>query len=231
MQTTKTPWIARRLWDGGDCYILGGGPGLWGLDLRPLLDRRVIAVNNAFKLGPWDVLFYGDCGWYRRYHKELRSWAGLKVTTCLQHENQPGIFVMNRRNSPRGICTNRSRLAWNLSSGTCAINLAYHFGARRIILLGFDMRKIDGRANWHEEHHVNKNPNHNPYKRFLDPMNEVARDLKKLNVECINATPGSAMTQFPIVDPAEFGLKRDPNLKEAVPVTVPVLPTDDEVGT
>ena len=59
---TKPPlWTAPRIWDGGECFILGGGPSLAAVDVGQLRGRRVIAVNQAYKLGDWiDVLFFGD---------------------------------------------------------------------------------------------------------------------------------------------------------------------------
>jgi len=88
---------------------------------------------------------------------------------------------------------------WNISGGACAIGLAYHFGVKRIVLLGFDMRKVDGKANWHDDYVVPKPFRFNPYSRFLSVFPGIAKDLKRLNVECVNATPGSALTVFPIV--------------------------------
>jgi len=54
-------WTAPRIWDGGECFILGGGPSLRVEQVSSLQGHRVIAVNQAYKLGNWiDVLFFGD---------------------------------------------------------------------------------------------------------------------------------------------------------------------------
>lgn len=54
-------WKAPSMWDGGQCFILGGGPSLTVEQVESLRGRRVIAVNQAYKLGDWiDVLFFGD---------------------------------------------------------------------------------------------------------------------------------------------------------------------------
>ena len=107
---------------------------------------------------------------------------------------------MMRRNQPFGIQRSPDRLAWNLNSGACAINLAVHFGVRRIILLGFDMHSVDGQPNWHKEHGP-RNKNFEPWPRYLQVFPAIAADLKALGIECINATPGSAIREFPIIDP------------------------------
>lgn len=195
MKRTEGLWRAPRIWPDGDCFILGGGPSLAGVDIDLLRGRRVIAINCAYKLGDWfDALFFADCRWLHSHGKGLLDWAGLKVTTCPQHINKPGIKVMKKRNSPHGLTTDPSLLGWNLSSGACAINLAVHFGVRRIVLLGYDMKKTDGRCNWHEDYGVN--PKKNPYDRFRQPFVAIAADLDKMKVECLNASPDSALEVF-----------------------------------
>lgn len=195
----KEFWTVPEIWPGGTCYILGGGPSLSRVPLERLHNRRVIAVNNAYQLGNWiDVTFYGDCRWFNWHGKALLEFPGLKVTACDSHVGKPGIRAVKRRNAPFGIATNRNQLGWNLNSGACAINLAVHFGVKKIVLLGFDMRLIDDKHNWHEEHH--NRPNRDPYQRFLRPFPNIANDLETLGVECVNACPGSALEVFPIVE-------------------------------
>lgn len=195
----KEFWTVPAIWPGGTCYILGGGPSLARVPMERLHDLRVIAVNNAYQLGDWiDVMFYGDCRWFNWHGKALLNFSGLKVTACESHRDRPGIRAVKRQNSPHGITTRKDRLSWNLNSGACAINLAVHFGVKKIVLFGFDMRLVDDKSNWHEAH--KDSPSKNPYQRFLKPFPNIARDLERLGVECINATPGSAIDVFPIVE-------------------------------
>ena len=198
----KAFWTAPRMWPGQTVFILGGGPSLQNIDLNRLRESRVIAVNNAYQLAEWiDVVFYGDCRWYENHKDALLNFGGLKVTCCDQHTKLPGIKAIKRRNGTVGLDCNPALIAWNLSSGAAAINLAVHFGAKKIVLLGFDMRKINGRNNWHTSHAEGQD--RDPYARFLATFPPIARDLIALDVECVNATPGSALGVFPIVDPAE----------------------------
>lgn len=196
-------WAAPKIWLNGECYILGGGPSLKTVDVNRLRGKRVIAVNNAYRLGDWiDVMFFNDLGWFRMHKQELLGFAGLKVTTNVHCKDEPGICVIGKRNSPYGISRDPAIVTWNKSSGACAINLAVHFGVRRIILLGFDMRKIDGECNWHRDHQ-RVNDKKNPYPMFLRPFPLIAKQLEQQRVSCVNATPGSAIDVFPIVEPEE----------------------------
>jgi hypothetical protein len=190
-------------------------------------------VNNAYKLGQWDGMFFGDCRWFKFHVEGLANFAGLKITTCPQHENKPGIKVIQRKGgSSTGLSNDPRFVAWGLSSGYAAINIATLLGSRRVVLLGFDMRKrmvchecdlpFDDepkcphcnittlpvndnnlRANWHTDHKTGARPNHNPYRRFLAPFKAMVKVSDKLGIEIINATPGSKLTTFPIVDPEE----------------------------
>lgn len=205
-------WKLPPLWKGRTAYILGGGPSLLGMDyclgLKGLLkDRRVIGVNNAFKFGSWvDICWFGDTGWFRWNFKELAKYPGLKVTCHPGFLTERelfghGVLVVGRGKS-NGIETKKGYIAWNRSSGACAINFAYHLGVRRIILLGFDMHSDGASHNWHKEHKGRSvsNLKFNPYKRFLKPFNDIKEEAKALGLEILNATVGSALTAFPVVN-------------------------------
>ena len=230
-------WKVPRLWNRETCYMLGGGASLKLVDVSRLNGSRVVAVNNAYMLGQWDALFFGDCRWYEWHHKGLADFKGLKVTTCTQHRDKPGILAINKKGGrDAGLSADPRTLAWNLNSGSCAINLATLLGASRVILLGYDMRKRllchkcalpydDGEpcwhcgkvgkgacphcgstsahphSNWHFDHRSGAKPNHDPYGRFLKPFLAISKSAAEQKIEIINATPGSALTRFPIVHP------------------------------
>lgn len=83
------------------------------------------------------------------------------------------------------------------NSGYQAANLALHTGARRIVLVGYDMRRgADGRAHWHGDHppHMNNAPP-DALSRWVRAFDSVPATLPA-DVEIINATPGSAVTAF-----------------------------------
>ena len=198
---TSRPWRVPRLWPGGECFIIGGGPSVKHVDVDALRGRRVIAVNMAYKLGDWiDVLFFGDCRWLRDNVKGLSTFAGLKVTTCEQHRGRPGIHVVKRRNSPQGLSSDPATVTWNLSSGACAINLAVHFGVKRIVLLGYDMKSQGATHHWHDYYvPARKGKRYNPYTRFTKPFPSIAEALKKKKIECVNACDDSALNVFPVI--------------------------------
>jgi hypothetical protein len=177
--------------------VIGGGPSVSSTPLQLIHHFPVVAANNAFKLGPWvDAMFFGDCRWLEWHRKEMQEFEGIKVTTCDRHRDKHKIKLVKRENS-EPLAKARDSLSWNKSSGACAINLAVHLGGKRIILIGFDMRPVDGKSNYHDEHKTRSAEK--VYKRFKGPFPKLAQALKKKGIEVVNATPGSALNSFPIM--------------------------------
>ncbi len=188
-------WHCPKFWDGATVFILGGGPSLAKLNLELIHDHRCIGVNNAYQLGNWvDAMWFGDSRWYEWHWKRLLKFGGLKACCVPRLDGFPGIKVF-ARGKVKGIDDRNGRVSWNGNSGASAINFAYHTGARRIVLLGFDMRRVDGQANWHFDH---PSPEKDPYQRFLRCFPDIAKDAKRLGLMILNATPESGLTLFPM---------------------------------
>lgn len=222
-------WSVPKIWDGSDCFIIGGGPSMprqFGIPeeliglvtsgcappssyspyLKPIHDRHVIGVNNAYMLGDWlDVLFFGDCGWYLVHRLSIAKWPKLKVTCCNRFENRKipsdGIKYLKKNSSHlHGLTSDPSKVSWNGNSGAAAINLAVHLGAGRIILLGFDMDMSGGLSHWHPDHNAKKSP---PFHKHLKGFPAITADSEKLGIEIINASPESKIGSLRKVELSE----------------------------
>lgn len=191
------PVNVQKLCDKGTVFIIGGGPSLKGFDFSKISDKHIIGVNNAFMLGDFvDVCWFGDVNWYERNKSQLDNFKGLKYHCCNRSASRPDT-IRYTRGKPQGIDKDPTKVAWNNNSGGSAINLAYHLGAARIILLGFDMKFNEfGENNWHD-YHVKRDPKWNPYYRFLKCFPMIAHDAKKLGIEIINTSLDSALNMFP----------------------------------
>jgi len=204
-----------KLWQGGTVFILGGGPS-FNLEkeknISLIKDKRVIGTNVAYTLGDWiDIVWFGDLKFWRYHKARLREYPSL-VMTCNDNttlNEYTWLKQLRRKGSATGICTDRRYVCWNRNTGSSAINLAYHLGAKRVVLLGFDMKEVakekheDGRPikNWHDVHKKYETRKMQEslgcYKRYLKCMPDIKRDADKLGLEIINATPNSAIVQFP----------------------------------
>lgn len=207
----------KKLWPGKTVFIIGGGGSLKldaGLPrkeikekvvfpaiseyLKPIHNERVLGVNNAFELGPWvDACFFGDEGWFRRNRFKLVHFAGYKIHNCSTITARGCIAVY--RGEPYGLESKPDRICWNNNSGAAAINVAVHLGAKRIVLLGFDMKVKPAEIkynNWHNLH-KDKTKDWNQYPEFIKAFPYIKVDAENMGVEIINATPCSALTEFP----------------------------------
>jgi hypothetical protein len=86
------------------------------------------------------------------------------------------------------------------NSGFQALNLALQFGARQIILVGYDMTLANG-SHWHGKHENGLgNPGHKRIEDWREVLDNLGPQLKASGVEVLNASKGSALQSFPFVE-------------------------------
>jgi hypothetical protein len=180
-----------------DIYIIGGGPSVAETNLDLIKDKFVIGTNAAFRLGSWvDVCFFLDCRFYKWSQDDLEKWPNRIITTCPTLKGHPKIEVY-KKCTVCGICHHKGYLAvpdQGKNAGATAIDLAIRMRAKRIILIGYDMKVKQGRHNYHNYH--NHTPRDDVYNRFFVHFKKIKEELPK-DIEIINATPDSALTLFP----------------------------------
>lgn len=190
------PWTPEPLFGGETVFVLGNGPSLRAADLRQANPATTIAVNAAAELMPEAfVLFARDASWCFDNERLIRTWAGLRVTTSLlAARHLPMHYVtMERRDDfpPVGA----AGIRYGCSSGHAAVALAIAMGAARIVLHGFDGRCVDGRSHWHD-HYTEARADFLYQARFNPGWKGWAKAAADRGCEILNATPGSAITEF-----------------------------------
>lgn len=155
----------------------------------------VVAVNDAFRLAPWaDVLYAADAAWWQVHAQEALKFEGLKMTADFHvafrqvaRLKQTGVYGFD----PTPGCVRTGS-----NSGYQAVHVAMQAGAKRVLLVGFDM---------HGSHFFGKHPaplrNSHPETQKQFAIN--FQFLKGHGTEIVNCTPGSAITCFPQQDLAE----------------------------
>ena len=105
-------------------------------------------------------------------------------------------YGLNRIEGDRAEGLGKDKVHYGANSGYQAVNLAYLFGASKILLLGFDCKRGEQkRSHWHGDHPgpLNKDmPIHTWQKAFP----KLAEDLKAEGVEVVNATRDTALECF-----------------------------------
>lgn len=170
---------------------------------------RVIVVNDAYRLMPWaDVLYAADRQWWK-VHEGAPGFVGERwITRVGKFSEQTkeivakyGLNIINGvreskfSTDPSHIYLGRQGTG---NSGFQAVNLAHLFGARRIILCGFDMRVVGGLKHFFGSHPKSLNPNQS-FNAWVQSFAEAAQNMPD-GLEIINATPGSALKCFPFMD-------------------------------
>jgi hypothetical protein len=182
--------------------VLASGPSLTleQIDAARRSGHYTIVVNSTYqKFLDANVLYAGDFMWWKVHYADVKAKFKGKLWTqdSSVAARWPGI------NRERG--TNREGLGkevihQNGNSGVQALNLAYLWGYDRIILLGFDMKLGPNGERHHHPDHPAPCVLNQTFGEWLHKLEKVAHDFKTTKCEVLNATPGSAMKCFPMVD-------------------------------
>lgn len=195
----------QRLWPGSTIACLASGPSLNADDCAYIRGKcRVIVVNDAWRLAPWaDVLYSSDRRWYP-YYKGVPAFEGMRYgigsgtginPKANAFRGYPEIRVL-KNTGYTGLETDPTGLRNGRNSGYAALNLAVHFGAARIILLGYNMSHQSG-AHFFGDHPVALGQSAALYPGFRKTFGTMVEPLKALGVEVINCTVGTSLNVFP----------------------------------
>jgi len=190
-------------WEGQTVVIIGGGPSVTQTQIDLVSRTRgvpVIAINNAYLIAPWaDVLYACDRVWWDWHYETVsRIYDGLKITRDpYAKEKYPDLIWIEGEPHDQGLSKRQDSIVNGRIGGYQAINLAVNFGAKKILLIGFDMRNINGLSHWHGDHPNSQRPIWND--RIAHFKNMIS-DLEARGIEVINCTPGSALDAFPMGD-------------------------------
>lgn len=187
------PWSVPREWPNERCFILCSGPSLASqLPIIPKLQGRFIAVKHGvLARHDADVLFLsgerdpsmslGILPHFTGQHIIVRSRPNAAFP--------PETHWVTRTKDHTALCDLPDHVA-GLDSGTSAINIAYHFGATEIILLGYDM------SGGHFCPHPLQNPSNSHHLRHMAVLPLMAEDAKRKGIRIVNCSPASKVECF-----------------------------------
>jgi hypothetical protein len=217
-------WNCERLFEGETVFCMASGPSLTREVVGQVGARRSIVVNSSCSMASWaSVLFFTDCSWYEPRRELVASWPGMVMTMCPTAKREMPDKVRRIRTCgdpdlsgefpPAGSGLVRQ----GRSSGHTAISLAIAMGAARVVLLGYDCQLVDGREHHHDEYLVGGRVHYENYRddprwnnkreystvflRGYDGWKELAA---RAGATILNATPGSAITEFDFVELADI---------------------------
>jgi uncharacterized Rossmann fold enzyme len=122
-----------------------------------------------------------DAAWWERHIEEVRR-------------DFQGVSYSSNDFPAQGIVRVKQPFKAFGNSGAGAIALAAKFGAKRIILLGYDCQHTGGMKHWHGDHPAGLG-NAGRIERWPDKFKRLAATLE--GVEVINCSRATALTVFP----------------------------------
>jgi len=227
-------WKVPRIWEGGDVWILGGGPSVtkqfdipeivvksvinktaspsvYSPYMEGIHKKHIIGINVAYLIGDWiDMIYFGDPGFFDKHQLGLSNSPAIKISSFPKINEVPWVKYVPRDLSKKyGISKRADQIIWNGNSGAAAISIAANAGAKRIILLGFDMDlDASNLKHWHNLYDVGVvDPNKVsklPFDKHKIGFGRIMLDAKAMGIEILNASPHSAITQIPKVTVKEL---------------------------
>ncbi len=194
---TPDPWVIPPEWAGDRCFILCNGESIRKQrDLIPKLKGRIIAIKEAVRLRPdADVLFVAAERSVDIVPDLFKVFTGPYV---IARNKLPASYPATvkricRTKDHTQLCELRDHVC-GYDCGTSAINIAYHFGATEIILLGMDMQG-DRWCNGEFAHPMPHIPADH-HRRHRSVLPDIAKDAKAKGIRIVNCSPTSAVKCF-----------------------------------
>lgn len=182
-------------------FIIGGGASLRGFDYSKLAGQKVIGINQACVYVPnLTAMYWADEDWAARNYDTLSA-DPCKLRFCGRMHVADTVLLNGIKTlcdatplvitGSTGLSANINHVCGN-NSGSHAINLCINAGAKRIVLLGFDMKP----KHWHSDYTLAYDQS--VYDGFLESINSIAA-VKPADVEIINCSMDSTIEVFPKV--------------------------------
>lgn len=192
--------------------LVGGGPSIQGIDLASIPSAwTVVAINDAVKhVRAW--AFFTVDGTYFDRPNPLGNHRGHSFIAIPEGrfdalrlgERFPTLLRWDRVHAP-GL-SERYGIIRCGDSGYGALNFAVLLGARRVVLLGFDL--VPSPKNSHAFRESNGRYTSKDCERRVAQFASAVPRLYDLRVEVMNVNPDSAIDCFPRIAPEEIGLQR-----------------------
>lgn len=196
-------WSVPREWEGERCFVICGGESVRAQrKVIPKLKGRVIAVKHAVLLRPdADAMFFTAEPWdslplMPKFRGTYAIGRRGKESECAQYPKTVHWLTRTKDHErlsdlPNHVC--------GYDAGTSAINVAYHFGAKEIVLLGYDMTGgrwfCDARGKGEWAHPLPRIPDDH-FRRHMGPLKALAADAKKKGIRIVNCSPISRVDAF-----------------------------------
>jgi hypothetical protein len=196
-------------WTGKTVFCLGSGDSLRRLskdDWSGIAKSGIVfAVNSSVKTARLngcepDALFFTDTNWYETNEALVRAFPGSVFTVCKFARAANARLERIETAVRPDFAVGQVPMRDGRTSGHRAVSIAIMCGARRVVLLGYDMRidPVSGRSHCHDDYQWPGMAGMFA-DEFVPGFDGWYRDALAVGCEIVNATDGTALTEFPLV--------------------------------
>lgn len=156
---------------------------------------KVITIKESWQLAPWAGVLYGSDGAWWANRKGVPGFSGLKITASPNAARMFGLKLVRLLALDRVLLNKPGTIGCgsrfgNGHSGFHALNLAAQFGARKIVLVGFDLCG----SRWHDQGPAPADEK--LMAEWREGLDGCAEQLVSLGIEVINTSDVSALKNF-----------------------------------
>ena len=190
------------IYPGEAAVLIATGPGLTEEvveTIRPFHEAgkvKVFGCNDAYKLVPFlDVHYACDGGWWNIHKEACFKALPDNCHVWTQDVRTKGNTHINLINGSHktGLCLdNPAHIHFGSNSGYQQLNIAYHYGIRKFLLVGYNMQIVDQKSHFFGDHPMPLAQT-SPYKRFVEQYGTIQDEVKEMVINC---TENSALQCF-----------------------------------
>lgn len=187
-------------WTGETVAIVASGPSAKKAGVAALRGRaKVLAIKKTIELVPWADAVYGCDGPWWQDVRGLPKFGGVKMSWADRACDEFGLLKVSipDKKLDRLMFETTGVVGSGGNSGFQALNLAAQFGAKRILLIGFDLHGRGG-EHWYGRNGWNfaNNPTEDNYRRWRAAFAGSAGDIAVREIDVINASEWSDLKCF-----------------------------------
>lgn len=203
----------RSPWHLYPVVIVGSGDSLSDAQVALVRKRitddaiRCIAINNtAWRIPEAHVIYACDSAWWRcRDEATGKKYAQLVAELCPNIERWScdtqckdfGCNIIPAKGG-RGISPmDDPKIMRGSAGGTQAVGMAIKWGAKHIVLIGFDAKRgSTGKAHYFGDHDAKQLPNPQPMAAWAKEYDELAAPAEKMGIRIAQCSLSTATTKL-----------------------------------
>lgn len=193
--------------------IIGTGPSLTIEQIELASEYKTFGINKAYQFDV-DVMLACNFDFWDYYWDDIKRYRCHKWTPRIESANKYNINYIEEIWRP-GLSKDNNFIHAHHGSGPQILNLALHYGVKRMALIGWDMRypgKVSDREYKNDRHYFGEYPKelqHWPRTEDNGDLGGLIKEVETIKpsdygIEIINCTPNSALKCFPFQSISEF---------------------------